>query len=261
MADEEFGEHAENAIIRGNMRLSVQLYTLRDPLSQDLPGTLKKVADTGLQYVEMAGLYDKSAAEWKSMLDELGLKTSGAHVGLDAINGDFEQVVSDAKTLGYNYVIVPWADPAKHEGAWDGLGHALEEAGRKLAAEGLTLAYHNHAFEFKDGGLDALYAATDPQYVKAQLDLAWVQIGGEDPAAYVRKMADRTPLVHLKDFDPDQTPQWRPAGEGVVNWDEVLNACDEIGVQFGSIELDESPGDPIDAVGKSVEYFKARGLS
>jgi len=243
------------------MRLTVQLYTLRDPLSQDLPGTLAKVADIGLKYVEMAGMSGKTAEEWKTMLDGLGLKVSGAHIGLDAINEDFEGVVNDAKTLGFNFVIVPWVDASKYAGAWGGLGEALEEAGKRLAAEGLTLAYHNHAFEFEGDGLDALYAAASPEYLKAQLDLAWVKIGGADPVEYVTKMSGRVPCVHVKDYDPEQTPQWRPAGQGVMNWDEILPACEAAGVQFAGIELDESPGDPIEAVRESFEYFKGKGLS
>lgn len=243
------------------MRLTVQLYTLRDPLSQDLPGTLAKVADIGLKYVELAGMSGKTAAEWKTMLDELGLQVSGAHIGLDAINDDFEGVVSDAKTLGFNFVIVPWVDASKYAGAWGGLGSSLEEVGKKLAADGLTLCYHNHAFEFEGDGLDALYAAASPEFLKAQLDLAWVKIGGADPAAYVTKMSGRVPCVHVKDYDPAQTPQWRPAGEGIMNFDEILPACEAAGVQFAGIELDESPADPIDAVRTSFEYFKGKGLS
>jgi len=242
------------------MRLTVQLYTLRDPLSQDLEGTLAKVAEIGLKYVELAGMSGKTAVELKAILDGLGLQVSGAHIGLDAINADFQGVVHDAKTLGFQFVIVPWVDASKYAGAWGELGATLEEVGKKLAAEELTLAYHNHAFEFEGNGLDALYAAASPEYLKAQLDLAWVKIGGADPAAYVAKMAGRVPCVHLKDYDPSQTPQWRPAGQGVMDFDAILPACEAAGVQFAGIELDESPGDPIEAVRESYQYFKAKGL-
>ena len=39
------------------MRLSVQLYTVRDALAEDYVGTLKKLKDIGLEYVEGAGNY------------------------------------------------------------------------------------------------------------------------------------------------------------------------------------------------------------
>jgi sugar phosphate isomerase/epimerase len=241
------------------MRLSVQLYTLRDALSQDLPGTLVKLRAIGLEYVELAGTYGASTDEWKRLLDQNGLKVSGSHVALDALN-DLDAVIDDAKKLGFKYVIVPWVGQDVYSAGWDAFAKRLEPIGRRLKDAGLTLAYHNHAFEFENGGLDTFYATADSELVKAQLDLAWVQIGGASPVEYIRKMAGRVPLVHLKDYDPSKTPQWRPAGEGTVDFDAVLKACDEVGVEFGSIELDESPGDALDAVRTSYEFFKSKGL-
>ncbi|AIE84795.1 sugar phosphate isomerase/epimerase family protein [Fimbriimonas ginsengisoli] len=242
------------------MRLSVQLYTLRDALSQDLPGTLAKVREIGLEYVELAGTYDRSADEWKALLAKNGLTASGSHIGIDALSSDLDAVIADAKTIGFKYVILPWIGNDVYADGWEKVAKRLEPIGRKLKEAGLTLAYHNHAFEFENGGLDTFYTSADADLVKAQLDLAWVQIGGADPAAYIRKYAGRVPLVHLKDFDPALTPQWRPAGEGKVDWDGVLAACQEVGVEFGSLELDESPIDPIEAVRKSFDYFHAKGL-
>ncbi|MGV3614584.1 MAG: sugar phosphate isomerase/epimerase family protein [Fimbriimonas sp.] len=243
------------------MRLSVQLYTLRDPLAQDLAGTLSQVRTIGLEYVELAGLNGRSAQEWRTLLDELGLKVSGAHIGVDALRDDFDKTIEDCKILGIDTVIVPWIGPEAGAEGWDAIGKSLEPIAQRVKDAGLKFAYHNHAHEFEGDGLDKFYAATDPSLILAELDLAWVHIGGQDPAAYVRKMAGRVPVVHLKDYDPAQDPQWRPAGQGVLDWDSVLAACNEVGVEFGALELDVSPGDPIEAVRQSYEFFKAKGLS
>ena len=243
------------------MRLSVQLYTLRDPLAQDLAGTLKQVREIGLEYVELAGLNGKSAQEYKALLDDLGLKVSGAHIGVGDLTNNFEGTIADAKVLGIPTVIIPWMGAEEGANGWDKVGQALQPIGEKVKAEGLKFAYHNHAHEFEGGGLDALYAATDPSVVQAELDLAWVHIGGQDPAAYVRKYAGRIPAVHLKDYDPAQTPQWRPAGTGILDFDAILAACRETNIEFGVIELDQSPADPIDAVRESFEFFKSKGLN
>ncbi len=243
------------------MRLSLQLYTLRDALDKDLKGTLDQVAEIGLKYVEFAGFYGLSAAEWKALADERGLKFSSAHIGYDQFVNEFDAVVADAKTLELTTVIVPWIGKEHYEEGWASFGKKLEPIGAKLKEHGLRLAYHNHAFEFETDGLDGLYGATSPDLLKAQLDLAWVSIGGHDPVATIQKFADRMPMVHLKDYDPTKTPQWRPAGQGILNWDEILPACEAAGVEFGAIELDESPGDPIDAVRESYQYFASKGLS
>jgi sugar phosphate isomerase/epimerase len=158
-------------------------------------------------------------------------------------------------------VIVPWVGKEYYQDGWDKFAQKLNEIGAKVKAEGLALCYHNHAFEFENNGLDALYAAADKDLVKAQLDIAWAQIGGADPAAKVTELLDRLSLVHLKDFDTSKTPQWRPCGAGVADWDSVLAAISKGHVEFGAIELDESPGDPFDAVAESVDFFRSKGIS
>ena len=247
------------------MRLSVQLYTVRDALAEDYVGTLKKLKDIGLEYVEGAGNYGGgSAAEGKKILDDLGLKASGSHVGIERLQHSLDDVIEEHQTMGIPFVIIPYlAEGDRHD--YTKLAGILEPIGHKLKDKGLTLCYHNHDFEFQMlndmTGLDILYAKTDPSLLQAELDLAWVQIGGYNPASYVKKYADRTPLVHLKDYDPAKTPRWQPGGQGIVDWDACLAACADAGVQFGAIELDESAGDPIDAVRQSFEFFYGKGLS
>lgn len=243
------------------MRVTLQLYTVRDQLSQDLEGTLAKVKAIGLEYVELAGAFGRSASEWRSLLDGLGLKASGSHVGLDLLSSDLDSVIADARTLGFEFVIVPWVSKDRVAGKWAEFGKELEGYGRKLSQAGLQLAYHNHAFEFEGGGFEKLYEASDPALVKAEIDVAWVQIGGDDPAAWITRLSGRVPLIHAKDYDPDKQPQWTPAGQGRVDFDAVLAAARGAGVQFAGIELDESPIDPLEAVKQSYEFFASRGLS
>ena len=242
------------------MRLSVQLYTVRDHLSQDLPGTLKKLKEIGFEYVELAGLYDRSAADWKTLLDELGLKASGAHIGLGEIEADVEKVASDAKTLGFDTAIVPWAGASDYADGWGPFAHRVNEAAKKLNALGVDTAYHNHDFEFAGGGFDAFYTEADASMVFAELDLAWVSIAGESPVAWIEKLGKRVRFAHVKDYDKSKTPQWTPAGQGVMDFDAILPALEAAGARFAVVELDESPGDPLDAVAASYAYFSGKGL-
>lgn len=240
------------------MRLSLQLFTIRDAMAADMAGTLAAVHDMGLEYVELAGYYDKSAADFAAILQQHGLKVSGSHVGLDALEDHFQTVVDDAKTLGNEWVIVPWVAPERRN--WVGLAKSLNEFGERLATRGLKLAYHNHDFEFgPDQGMRQLVAHTD-SHVSFQIDLGWVQFAGEDPADFLREVRGRAPLVHLKDMAPDLSNPHVVAGDGAVNWSSVLEACDETGVQFGAIEMDLPPHDPIADVRTCVQYFQARGL-
>jgi sugar phosphate isomerase/epimerase len=244
------------------MRLSIQLYTVRDQLANDLEGTLQALKDMGLEYVELAGDYGLSAAEWATMLTKIGLKVSGNHVGVDQVKGDTDKVIADAKAVGNPNIIIPWVGDEIRSMGWAEFGRSLIPFAAKVKEAGLTLSYHNHDFEFvtEDGkpGLENFYAAA-PE-VSAELDLAWVKIGGGDPVSWVEAMAGRVPCVHVKDFDPTKSPQWRPAGQGIQDFDAILAACEKAGVDFACVELDESPGSPLEAVRESVEYFHGKGL-
>jgi sugar phosphate isomerase/epimerase len=247
------------------MRLSVQLYTVRDQMADDPVGTLSKLRDFGLQYVEGGGSFGApTAAEAKTILDDLGLKVSGAHTGLEALENDYQKSIDDLLTLECPFAIVPWVGKDVYAGGWDRFGHRLEEIGQKVKAAGLGFAYHNHNFEFENEGkpgLDILFDSSDPDLVQSELDLAWVQIGGQDPAAYTTKLRSRLPLIHLKDFDSSKDPIWQAAGKGVVDCDACLKAAKAGNVKFAAIELDAYDGDPLEAVRESVKFFNDRGIS
>ncbi len=242
------------------MRLSVQLYTVRDHLTQDLPGTLKKIKEIGFDYVELAGFYDKSASEWKTLLDELGLQASGAHIGLPEMEADPEKVAADAKILGLDTVIIPWIGADAYADGWDKFAERVNTVAAKLSALGVSVAYHNHDFEFAGGGFEQFYATSDASTVFAELDLAWVSIGGQDPVEWINKLGSRVRFAHVKDYDKSKTPQWTPAGEGTMPFDAILPALSAAGTRFSVVELDESPADPLDAVATSYAYFAAKGL-
>src|SRR5512142_3076412 len=62
--------------------VALQLYTVRDELAKDFPGTLEKVAKMGYAGVEFAGYGGLSASDLKGHLERLGLMPVGSHVGL-----------------------------------------------------------------------------------------------------------------------------------------------------------------------------------
>lgn len=240
------------------MRLSLQLYTLRNQLADDEPGTLQRARDIGYRYVETGGR-GAATADYRKLLDDLGLAVSGIHAGIDQLETNLDQAIDEAKTLGSPFLIVPWLDESRR-GNWADFGRQLSEIGAKVKAQGLTLAYHNHDFEFKNDGLAELYAAADADTVKAELDVAWVGIGGADPTEWIERLSGRLPLIHLKDYDPAKQPVWQSGGQGVIDWDSVLAAATAAGVEFGAVELDEYAGDPINAIRDSYRFFSSRGI-
>ena len=241
------------------MRLSLQLYTVRDAIAKDLEGTLAAVRSMGLEYVELAGTYGRPPADFAEALREQGLLVSGAHVGIEMLEKDFGAAVDEARLFDNEWVIVPYVGEDRRN--WSDLAKTFDGLGKRLAAEGLRLAYHNHDFEFgAEQGLRKLVAETDPEYVSFEVDLGWARNAGEDPAEFLREVGSRASLVHLKDLAPSRANIHVVAGDGEVDWTSTLAACAEVGVEVGVIEMDRPPNDPIEDTRECANFFKARGV-
>lgn len=248
------------------MRLSLQLYTLRDDLATDLRGTLQRVREIGLEYVELAGLHGKTAEEWRDLLGELGLKASGSHVGLEAFESDEEAALAEAKLFGDPYVIVPYVSAEDFKANAAELKERMRKVSDAIKPHGLSLLYHNHdhEMEVQNGRtlLEELFDGLDAEVVGAELDVAWTKIGGQDPVTYMRTLGPYLRLLHLKDFSGSgEGRKWVPAGQGEVDFDAILPLAQELGIEYGAIELDDSPDMPaIEAVAQSYAYFSGKGL-
>jgi len=134
-----------------------------------------------------------------------------------------------------------------------------------MKERGLTFGYHNHSFELEkfDGktGLEILYGESDPDVFTAEIDTYWIQHGGGDPAAWIRRVAGRSPLVHLKDMVMRGSEQlMAEVGEGNLNWPAILEACREACVEWYIVEQDVCQRDPFESLGISLRNLQAMGL-
>jgi sugar phosphate isomerase/epimerase len=246
--------------------LAVQLYTLRNETAQDFPGTLQQVAATGVSAVEFAGWGTYSAADMRALLDEVGLTAMGAHVPIQALEGNLDQLIADIQTLGAKHVTCPYLPPDSLKTADDfrRAGERLGKIGEHCKAADLQFSYHNHAHEFADFdgeyGMDLLLGAADPQFLTAQFDLGWVAYAGVDPVAYLRKYAGRTPTVHFKDMIKEPERYDVPNGEGILPIAELVETGRAGGTDWFIIELDQPRIAPIVAVQRSVDFHKTLGV-
>ncbi len=263
--------------------IALQLYSVRDDMAADFEGTLKKVKALGYEGVEFAGLYGHSAAEVKALCEQIGLVALSAHVPFVDMMND-PSVLDDYAAIGCKYVVIPYLTEEYRPGN-EKFNEVIKGAamlGEKANSLGMTLAYHNHDFEFTkiDGAyaLDILYSEVPASLLQAELDTCWVRVGGEDPAAYVRKYAGRVDVLHLKDYfgsktenmyaliglDEDEKKdtqgkfEFRPVGSGVQDFPGILAAAEESGVKWVVVEQDEpSMGlTPIECAEKSIRYLQ-----
>lgn len=186
--------------------IALQLYSVRGDMEADFTGTLKKVKALGYDGVEFAGLFGRSAQEVRAQLDEIGLRGISAHVPYAEMMTDPEKVLSDYAAIGCKYIAIPYAEEVYRPGGekFEEMTENAKMLGRIAREKGMILLYHNHDFEFQkiDGeyGLDILYKRVPADLLQTELDTCWVNVGGEEPAAYIEKYAGRAPVVHLKDF-------------------------------------------------------------
>ena len=246
--------------------MALQLYTLRDPAKKDLTDTLKKVREMGWEYVQWSGMPSLPADKIRAELDAAGLKAIAAHVAIEPFEKDFDANVKFWKTVG-SKDLGPggmMSDCKTDLEAWLEGARRLDALGAKLRAAGLRLSYHNHSFEFeKFPGdnrckLDILIEATKPENLCAELDLAWVLVGGADPAAYIRKYRGRCPVVHAKDVvlaKNGRKQQFKPLGQGELNWPEIFAAGDQAGIEWYVYEQDSGEGSPFDFAHASYEFL------
>jgi sugar phosphate isomerase/epimerase len=216
--------------------------------------------------VEIAGVTGGlSAQELKNLLDDLGLKVAGSHIGLDALQNDLHPIVEFNKAIGNEHIVVPYLGEEHRKDAqgWRETAAAMNAVGARLDEVGLKLLYHNHSFEFQqfDGqaGLDIFFEATDPNLVGSELDTYWVQHGGKDPVEYLNKLSGRVPLVHLKDMANDEKRSFAEVGTGSMDFDAIVKAAESAGAKWFIVEQDVCPGDPLESARASFQNVKERG--
>jgi sugar phosphate isomerase/epimerase len=245
--------------------IALQMYTVRDIAAEDFAGVLRQVAEIGYAGVELAGTGGLTSSELQTTLAELGLQVAGSHVNLDLLENNLGGTIQENQAIGSTYVTLSYVaeDRRKRLDDWRTVADLLNRAGKELRQAGMQLCYHNHAFEFEifDGkfALDWLYELTDPDLVKAELDTYWIQYAGQDPAAYIRKHADRVALVHLKDMEPGEGRFFAEVGEGVLDWPAVFEASEAAGAQWYIVEQDRCRRPSIESARLSYENLKKMG--
>ncbi len=211
---------------------------------QDYWGTMARVAEIGYRGIEGGGeLLQGDVVENLKRFHGLGLQVLTVSASRESLRDRLDGIIADAKALQSPRVTVWWAPCETRE---DVLQDAAlyNAAGARLAAEGLTLCYHNHEQEFRnvfDGvpALDVLARHTDPAALAFELDVAWITFGGADPVAVLQKMAGRVPAIHVKDlYGLGKRGEFTAVGTGVVRIQDSVQAALETGVEWIVVEQD-----------------------
>jgi sugar phosphate isomerase/epimerase len=233
--------------------VGLQLYSLRQRMPQDVPGTLALIRSLGFREIEGGSDYGLGTAGFLSNVKQAGLRMTSALYDYDKDwSRDAAATVKRATDLGVLYTGLAWI-PHKDVFTREDCLRAAENFNRWGAAAraaGLRFVYHVHGYEFEaspEGTLfDTLAQQTDPALVGFEADIFWVRRGGCDPVSLFEKYPGRIPLTHVKDIQkglevckpnghaPDEASV--PIGAGMIDWPSVFRAAEKAGVERHFIE-------------------------
>lgn len=253
-------------------RISIQLYTLRDQLAADLPGTLAALRRIGYRRVEHAGFVGRTAAQFRAALDAAGLRATSGHTGIpQPFDADaWERALADANVVGCRKIVHPWfgldsaGQPIRDPQVYRALARDLNRAGRMAERAGLQFGYHNHQLEFvplTDGrtGFEILTGETDPRLVHFELDLFWAWRGARDPVDLIHANRGRIRQVHVKDMDTNAS--FADLGDGLIDFGRIFAHEREAGIEEYIVERDDAgtpprtPADALDTARVGFDYL------
>lgn len=245
------------------MNLGLQLYSLRDVFPADVAGTMKKVAEMGYNEIEFAGHYDLPAAEMKKLLDDCGLKAVSAHVGADVIRNTLKEEIEYNLACGSKNIVLAYGQMDNSDQVKQ-IGELLSNAAEIATPYGVTIGYHNHAFEFERAENGVRYidilAQNSSEKVNFQFDVYWVSYAGADPVEYVRKYAGRECLMHLKELSKDEPKRNVEIGSGKVDFSSLITLGKSIGIQHFIVEQEAYTMPPLESCKASLEGIKRLGV-
>lgn len=249
--------------------IGLELYSVRNALSQDLSGTVQQVAHMGYRCVEFFAPYyswtPDYAKQVRQQLDSLGLKCYSTHNGMVSFSSQgIDKAMELNKILGTRFIVLASAGRIDSLDGWKHVAGVLNEANRAMEKEGFHAGYHNHELEWRpingERPMDVLAANTDKS-VMLQLDVGTCVAAGADPVAWVNQNPGRIRSMHLKEWSPQKG--YRVLfNEGVVPWKQLFEAAERTGgAEYYLIEQEGSDYPELEAVDRClIAYRNLRGL-
>ncbi|MHC4563459.1 MAG: sugar phosphate isomerase/epimerase family protein [Planctomycetota bacterium] len=243
--------------------IGVNLWTLRETIESDVAGTLKRVADIGFKAVEPVGLLGRAPAEWRSMVEDVGMvMCSSMDPGVEWET--FDACIVAYQTMGSELIChggfteVVTLDDLKAE------AEQINAGIEKLEAVGMGMFMHNHEGEFAsrvDGcvGYDVLMELCPK--LRAEFDPYWAACAGADYLSVIERYAGRMPIIHLRDGGIEPKFPSAPLGQGRMDIVGCLKRTDPGVLRWIIVELDVVEGDMFDALAQSYNFLTGAGFA
>ena len=211
--------------------------------------------------------------DWVRLIKEAGLKVVSLHKDLGSIEKDIQEAAKEAKKFDTSNVVITgmYRFDYRNKAKVDDLCKKLNESGRQLKEEGITLLYHNHNYEFqkvdeKQTAYDYILANTDSDYVSFELDSYWPTEAGVCALDLMNKLGNRMKLYHINDRGTKlQKPMMTPIlksdscelGYGNMNLEVLCEKALSVGVESVVLESHKNwiDNSPVKSLQVSAEFL------
>ncbi len=229
------------------MKLGAQFFSIRNHTQtpEELYNSFKEMSSYGYKIAQMSAICKMDPYVLKSYIDEFNMPVTVTHSPLDRILNDTDELIREHKIYGCDTIGLG-SMPDEYVQSAEGVRAFLkkmEEPIKKMNAEGLTFAYHNHAKEFVDfGGFNAMdILLNESETVNFILDTYWVRRGGADNIEMIKKIGfERMKNIHLKDLSKVPDGPECPIGLGVTDFKPIVALCNQLGIPNALVEQDNA---------------------
>ena len=235
-----------------NIPIGLELFSVRDELMKDLPGTVRAVAKMGYEVVEFYAPYfswtPAYAKDVRKQMDDLGIRCNSTHNNPASFTAEgLPKAIELNQIIGSKNIIMATANRVDGIAGWKALGEQMTKVSETLKPLGMGTGFHNHQTEWAgivgQRPMDVL-AANTPKEFTLQLDVGTVIEAGADPVAWIHANPGRIRSIHCKDWTAGQTPDsaYRVLfGEGDSPWVKIFEAAESVGgVEYYLIEQEGS---------------------
>ena len=264
--------------------LGLQLYTIRDAMGKDVPGSLKKVSDIGYKYLELASyadgkFYGYKPVEFRKLVNDLGMEILSSHTQVEIPGNPIDnakKIADDHAILGVKYCMQPWIveEDRKTIASFQKMAAHWNQVGAIMKKNGIRFGYHNHNFEFgtvegKIPYFDVFMAELDKDLITMELDLFWTTKAGQNPVELFKKYPGRFQLFHMKDMYTKQAPifttngvsDFAPVGSGLINFKKIRAEKNLAGIKYRFVEQDSTTdAKPFDAIQPTITNLPTKIL-
>src|SRR5215472_4888424 len=233
--------------------IGCQTWPVRQMIAKDFPGTLKELARSGFQAIEMCspvgyadsgfgGLAKYSGAEVRKIIQDAGLTCVSSHFSMAELRHDQDERIAWAKAVGMTQMLVASLGGPKNP-TMDDVKRAADEYnkfGERAAAAGIVQGLHNEDFEVSkvDGRrtYDVLFELLDPRYVKFQFQVSTIA-QGFDAAEYFTRYPGRFISMHVQGWSA-ATKSIVAVGQGTLDFKKIFTAAKTGGIKNYFVEMD-----------------------